>query len=69
MVMLSNKDLVKLINTLNHKMTDMTGSVKNIKEVQIKQAIDIAVTRKIQTWQLGVMAAIFVGLLLKFLGA
>ena len=69
MVTLSNKDLVKLIDTLNHRMTDMTSSVKKMKELQITQAIDIGITKKIQGWQLGIMAAIFVGLILNYLGA
>ena len=50
----THKDLHLLIDTLNHRMT--------------KMEISVAVMKRIQSWQLAVMTAIFVGLMIKFLG-
>jgi hypothetical protein len=59
------KNQEELVQVLNHNITELAKQSKVTAESNLKLAVDVAWLKKINGWQLGVISALTIGLIVK----
>jgi hypothetical protein len=59
------KNQEELVQVLNHNITELSKQAKVTAESNMKLAVDVAWLKKINGWQLGVISALTIGLIVK----